>query len=198
MESMPKLDDVTFIERCIAGHRADQEQLARICLPLVRKTVLLGYGNRSDAEDVTQKVLVAVFKDLKNLRNPAAFKPWLYRIAYNAIYSCGSRRSRLKALFISDSDMDTRPAAAGITPEHATMQTQLLERFSDHLARLKYKKRMAVTLSLFFGYVDSEIGNIMGCSTETAKKRVQAGRREFIRFVQNDSQLKGLIEEVAL
>ena len=111
------------------------------------------------------------------------------------IYYHGSRRSRLKSLFFLDDEMDDRPALSYMTPEHSTLQTQLLEQLSAHLGRMKYKKRMAVVLSMVFGYVDSEIAAIMGCSTEAAKKRVQIGRRELIRGVQKDSMLRGLMEE---
>jgi RNA polymerase sigma-70 factor (ECF subfamily) len=165
---------------------------------VVRKIVILSYGKRPDTEDVLQQVLVTIFRDLPRLRNPDAFKTWMYRVACNVIYSHGSRRLRMKALFWVDPDMDARPSFSEATPEQATAQAMIFEQLSRHLGRIKYKKRMAVILSLFFGYVDSEIGDIMGCTTETAKKRVQNGRRELIQSVQKDSHLKGLIEEAAI
>ena len=192
-----RLDDTRFIERCIAGGRADRERLARMCLPAVRKIVALGYGMRADTDDVTQTVLITLFRDLHRLRDPAAFRPWMYRIACNVIYSYGSRRSRLKSLFFVDPDMDSRPSFATATPEESTIRTQLIERLAGQLAKMKRKKRMAVVLSLFFGFVDSEIGEMMECSKEAAKKRIQTGRRELIKAVQKDPQLRSLLEEAA-
>ena len=190
------LEDATLIDLCIQGSRVHREELAKACIPAVRKIVLLGYGNRPDTEDVVQHVLTTLFRDLDNLKNPAAFKPWMYRVACNAIYSHGSKRAKLNALFFYDADMDTRPSIQKEdSPEERTAKAQMFGKISTHLEKIAHKKRMAVVLSLFFGYVDSEIGAIVGCATETAKKRVQNGRRELIKLIQKDSHLRELMEE---
>ena len=192
-------DDASFIESCIDGNRENLEKLARACLPSVRKLVYLGYGNRPDTEDVTQKVLVVLFRDLPTLKKPTAFRQWLYRVTCNVIYSHGARRSRWQSIFFSDAEMDAHPSHyKNISPEKQAAQTQVFERVSTHLEKIKHRKRMAVILSTFFGYVDSEIADIVGCSTETAKKRVQAGRKELINSIRKDPRLRLLMEEAAL
>jgi RNA polymerase sigma-70 factor (ECF subfamily) len=192
------LDDVQLIGQCVRGDREAKERLARECLPLVRKLVYLGYGRRPDTEDVVQTVLVAVFRDLGELRNHGAFRAWMYRISYNVICSHGTRRSRLLKLFSHDPDIDERPSTHHLSPESSTYRTQFFDRLAQHLEKLKYKKRIAVTLSMFYGYVDAEIGEIMGCTSETAKKRVQHGRRELIKAVQRDPVCRKMMEEAAI
>ena len=192
------LDDAQLIERCIRGDRNSKERLARECLPLVRKLVYLGYGKHPDTEDVVQTALVAIFRDISELRNQAAFRTWMYRVTCNVIYSHGSLRSRLQTIFSLEPDMDARPSSSTATPETATLRTELFDRLSLHLKKIKYKKRVAVILSLFFGYVDTEIGEIMGCTSETAKKRVQHGRLELIRAVQKDPLCRKMMDKEAI
>ncbi len=192
------MDDQTLIDRCIQGDRDSREVLARECLPFVRKLVCLGYGNHSDTEDVIQKSLVVVFRDLGELRNPGAFRSWMYRVTTNVIATHGGRRTRWLSLFSLDPFLDEREVSLAESPEQETLRTLLFDRLSLHLEKLKQKKRMAIVLSLFFGYVDSEIGVIMGCSAETAKKRVQHGRRELVKAVKRDPGCRELMKGVAI
>ncbi len=48
------------------------------------------------AEDATQQALVAIWRDLPQLRDPARFDAWSYRLLVHACYAEG-RRSRLGA-----------------------------------------------------------------------------------------------------
>jgi len=192
------LDDEALIGRSSAGDRESRELLARECLPYVRKLVYLGYGHRPDTEDVTQKALVVIFRDLGELRDAGAFRSWMYRVTSNVIATHSARRSRFMRLFSLDPYVDESVTAPESSPEKAVTRIQLFDRMSHHLQKLKKKKRLAVTLSVFFGYVDSEIGDIVGCAPETAKKRVQHGRRELLRAVRKDPTCRELLEEVAV
>lgn len=192
------IDNVDFIMRCVSGDQAERERLARACLPEVRKIVVFGYGNKPDMEDVAQKALVTIFQDLKNLRNPASFRVWMYRITCHVIYRHGSYRNKLRSFFVMDDAMDTRPSFQMDTPESTLLRQEILSRVTNHLEKMKYKKRMAVVLSMFMGHVDSEVGQIMGCSTETAKKRIQTGKRELLNAIRKDMSLREIIEEVVV
>ena len=50
-------------------------------------------GEREDARDVVQDTLVQAYRSLKDLREPAALKSWLFRVAANA---CLMKRRRSK------------------------------------------------------------------------------------------------------
>jgi RNA polymerase sigma-70 factor (ECF subfamily) len=46
------------------------------------------------AEDLTQEVMLAVFRQASHLRNPELFRPWLYRIVKNALLQHVRRNGR--------------------------------------------------------------------------------------------------------
>src|SRR5919112_201007 len=48
------------------------------------------------AEDATQQALLAIWRDLPQLRDPARFEAWSYRLLVRACYAEG-RRSRASA-----------------------------------------------------------------------------------------------------
>src|SRR5690349_13022485 len=57
------------------------------------------------AEDATQQTLVAIWRDLPQLRDPARFDAWSYRLLVRACYAEGRReRSWTPRLRLLDSD----------------------------------------------------------------------------------------------
>lgn len=51
--------------------------------------------NKEDAEDIVQMVATEVFCKIEDLRNPKAFKAWLYTILYNKMASLMKKRNKL-------------------------------------------------------------------------------------------------------
>ena len=65
------------------------------------------------AEDASQQALVAIWRDLPRLRDPARFDAWSYRVHVRAYYSEG-RRSRLWSPNIRVLTVDERAEFGGI------------------------------------------------------------------------------------
>ena len=193
--SQKSLFDTPLIERAAEGDRAAREQLAAACLPRVRRIVGIGYGPKDDMDDVVQIAMVTVFRDLSQLRSAAGFRAWIDTVVWNVIRSHGRRRSRFASLFIPAEqeivEAHTRPMEEG-----AIIHRELFFRLHRHLSGIGEKKRMAAVLSLCFGYVDSEIADLMGCSVEAAKKRTQHGRRELFERLRRDPAYVDLLAEV--
>lgn len=189
------LKDAQLVELAVAGEREAREKLAVACLPRVSRLVYMSYGQKEDVDDVVQVAMVTVFKDLSRLRNCAGFRTWLDTVVYNVVRSHGRRRGRWLSMF-SSSELDDSVSGNGASPEEQSIHGQTFIRLQGHLGKIQEKKRTAVVMSLFFGYVDSEIAQIMDCGVEAAKKRVQHGRRELFERVQKDPSCRHLLEEV--
>jgi RNA polymerase sigma-70 factor (ECF subfamily) len=188
------LKDINIVKGAATGDPAARERLAMACLPRVRKLVYLAYGSREDADDLVQIAMVHIFRDLAALRNYDKFLSWLDTVVYNSIRSHGRRRLKFSSIFVS-SDVNKTVRFTTITPESENSREQLFKRIERHLEKINSKKRVAVVMSLFFGYVDSEIAKITNCSIETAKKRVQHGRKELISKISGDEECKNLLLE---
>jgi RNA polymerase sigma-70 factor, ECF subfamily len=64
----------------------------------------------ADAEDVTQDVLVLIYRKLRMLTAPDLFRPWMYRIASRAAFQYLQKRRRWPAHLRDDDALDELPA----------------------------------------------------------------------------------------
>lgn len=188
------LTDAILVERAVSGDNAARECLAVAALPRVRRLVYLSYSGRSDIEDVVQIAMVTVFRDLPGLRNFDRFTAWLDTVVYNVVRTQGRKRIRISSIF-SDTDPSQDSRHWHITPEDENIGNQLVKKLQTHLNKIAPNKRNAAVMSIFFGYVDSEVAKIMSCSVETAKKRVQHGRKELMEKILNDPESSVLLKE---
>jgi RNA polymerase sigma-70 factor (ECF subfamily) len=187
--------DSDLLERCLAGDRAAREELARACLPRVRRTVFLATGGGQDTDDLVQATMVRVFAGLRSFRGEAKFSTWLDRVTVNSVREHFRRRT-LVYLFPTGESRDAISTPESEGPDRRLEGQRLLERLSVHLAAIRPKKRMALVLSAAYGYSVSEIARLTDCTTETAKKRLQHGRRELVARLGQDPSLRDLLKEI--
>ena len=179
-----------LIPACIAGDTGAREQLARWCLPKVRRTVLLAYGHGPDADDLVQTAIVRVFDRLDSFRGDAGFYAWVDRITVNLMRDYfRSRKSRSFWEVTTDTPPD--PPSHQQKPDQAAERTQLLQHLSEHLTAVPVKRRLPVVLALAHGYTAPEIAKLLDISPEAAKKRLQRGRMELIARLKQDPRFSG-------
>lgn len=88
-------DDRELVQRCLRGDSAAYRQFVerfeqdihRLCFRMLRQ--------QQDAEDVTQDVLLRIFKNLQRWDQSRPIRPWLFRIAVNRCRTQLSQRKRL-------------------------------------------------------------------------------------------------------
>ena len=85
--------DTKLVERAQHG---DREAFGLLAADLATRFLAVSrriLRDRDLAEDATQQALVAIWRDLPQLRDPARFDAWSYRLLVHACYAEG-RRSR--------------------------------------------------------------------------------------------------------
>ena len=85
--------DAELVKRAQAG---DQEAFADLAAGIADRFLATSHRILSDidlAEDATQQALVSIWQDLPQLRDPARFEAWSYRLLVRACYAEG-RKSR--------------------------------------------------------------------------------------------------------
>ena len=71
--------------RAQLGDREAIESLLRSVQPMLTRYVRAIVG-ASAAEDVTQEVMVTIFRKLWTLSSPDLFRPWMFRVAGRAAF----------------------------------------------------------------------------------------------------------------
>ncbi len=181
-----------LIDRSRSGDRNAREQLARWCLPRVRRTVMLSCGYGPDADDLVQTVMAKVLTRLDTFRGEAGFYMWVDRIAINAVRDHYRRQSRAVFHLYRD-DWEEHQRQASTRPDHEVEHQRLLEQLTDHLDKLKEDQRLPLVLHLVHGYTVPEVAAMMELSFEATKKRLLRGRRALLDRLQKDPRCKDLL-----
>ena len=116
------------------------------------------------AEDAVQDAIVRAWRDLRGLRDPERFEPWLYRLLINA---CRDQARRVQRRPVEVSILETDRA----DDDHATdlaRRDQLERAFS----RLSVDQRAVLVLTHYLGFSASEISAMLGVPTGTVYSRL--------------------------
>jgi RNA polymerase sigma factor (sigma-70 family) len=133
------------------------------------------------AEDAVQFALITAWTDLRALRDPSRFEPWLHRILTNACYAEARRRSRWSE------GMRILPAAGAYGPdEYITVDDRdLLERA---FRRLTVQQRAVLVFHHYLGLSISEVALRTGIPVGTAKSRLHHATRALRASIDADAR----------
>lgn len=115
--------------------------------------------------DATQEALVAVFRALRGLRDPAALHGWVRAIAVREAVRVARRQER--------------SAPTELTQLPAPGDPQLASDVRDVLARLRPEHRAILILRDLEGLDERAAAALLGVPTGTAKSRLHRARETF-------------------
>ncbi len=138
------------------------EEIARTYRAPIYRICYRYTGNREDAEDIVQDVLLRAYRGLAGFRGDSSFRTWLYRIAVNACLSWVSGQRATEALPLEIPD--TRP-----TPAELFSRGRTAEVVRRAVRKLPERQRITLVLRVYEELSHKEIGEILGCPVGTAK-----------------------------
>lgn len=141
-----------------------------------------GHGN--DAEDAMQEALLKTYRYVGRLREPEAFRSWLYRTVRNACLMGRRKRAgepaRLQSLdAVLPGPGGPRPIDAahpGKDPEALAANNGLRRRLRKALRALPASYRTIVFLREMEGLSTKEVATVMGISEDNVKTRLYRAR----------------------
>jgi RNA polymerase sigma-70 factor (ECF subfamily) len=137
-------------------------------------------SNEADAADATQDALVAAWRQLPRLRDPAAFDGWLNRIVANTSLSARRHRVRLREVSVQWAEPDGEPSQQDPRQDlHARTQVDEMvdnDAIGRAFDRLRPQDRMVLVLHHVEGRPVAEIARSLGIPVGTAKWRLHAAR----------------------
>jgi RNA polymerase sigma factor (sigma-70 family) len=133
------------------------------------------------AEDAVQAALVMAWTDLRGLRDPARFEPWLHKILTNACYAEARRRKRWSQ------NLRILPAAGGSAPDdYLTIDDRdLLERA---FRRLTVQQRAVLVFHHYLGLSITEVAARTDLPVGTAKSRLHHATRALRASIEADAR----------
>lgn len=141
-------------------------------------------GHADDAEDAMQEALIKTYRYVGRIRDPGAFKPWLYRTVRNACLIGRRKRAgeptRLRSLNeVVRGDPHVVPIDApdpARNPEQLADNAGLRRRLRRALRTLPPPYRAVVFLREMEGLSTREVAKVMGMSEDNVKTRLHRAR----------------------
>ena len=117
------------------------------------------------AEDAVQSAYVSAWRELRSLRDPDRFEPWLHRTLARACYEEARKTRRFAA------NVRTLPIASMSVPDGAigVVERDLLER---GIRRIPVEQRTVLVFHHYLGLTLSEIADRLGVPIGTVKSRL--------------------------
>lgn len=114
-----------------------------------------------DAEDVTGEAVMDAYASIGKLRDPEAFRPWIFAILSNKckrkLKEYTEKTCELPEQFASENDME----------ENVLVR--------QAFGKLPEEDRMLISMKVFGGYKSYEIGKIMSMNDNTVRSRISRG-----------------------
>lgn len=142
------------------------------------------------ADDAVQTALLTAWSDIRSLRNPERFEPWLHRILTNACYAEARRRRRWSE---SIRLLPVEPVH-GSDPYLTVDDRDQLERA---LRRLTVEQRAVLVFHHYLGLSISEVAERIGIPLGTAKSRLHHATRAMRASLEADARTSTNQERMA-
>ena len=175
------------IEKAVELIQSKDPKSAEEALGLLQNTVfsfsMKVCGQRQDAEDTMQEVLLKSTSNLQKFDNPKALLVWLYKVAKN--HCLMSRRKSkfapkealsLEELMPDRRELEALSGKSGGTPESSLMSRENARRLREAVQKLPPEYRLILVLHDMEELSDSEISEITGLRPGTIRVRLHRAR----------------------
>jgi len=179
--------DAQLVQQCLRGEGPAWEELVRRHTRRVYNICYRFTGNATDAQDLSQEVFLRIYRTLASYR-PAygAFPTWLTSVTRNLLIDHYRRTKRDR---ITDSLDDAMPvvenkASSARRPDEQALLGELSSQVQSALTRLSPELREAVILRDLQQLDYAEIQTVLAVPEGTVKSRINRGRIELARVLQ--------------
>jgi RNA polymerase sigma-70 factor, ECF subfamily len=172
----PADTEASLVARAQAGDVGAFERLSGAYADRVFMLLFRLLGDRSEAEDVAQEVMLRAWQGIARFRGQSSYFTWLYRIAVNEANRALERRSRRPAGVAIGADELQLPAPAALDPSRQAENSELRRALSQALAELPPPLRTALVLRDVEGLPTQEAAEVAGIGQAAFKSRLHQAR----------------------
>lgn len=187
------MEDETLVRAFQEGNTGAFGQLYERYKSQVLRTAFLIVGNHCDSENVLQDSFIKVWKSLPGLKDPARFRPWLWRIVIRTAWEYCRRRDVEQPV---EAVWDACPMCDEQAPDSLDIIMQA-ENHKDLLGavnKLDLKQRTVIILYYYNELSVQEIAAATGALPGTVKSRLWAARRKLRRALAGGEYFTGEVE----
>jgi RNA polymerase sigma-70 factor, ECF subfamily len=168
--------EAALIARAQAGDVAAFERLSSAYADRVFMLLLRLLGDRAEAEDVAQEVMLRAWQGIGSFRGHSSYFTWLYRIAMNEANRALEKRARRPTgVSIGERELQL-PASATDEPARQAEASELRLALRRAITELPPEVRTAIVLRDVEGLSTQEAAEIAGVGQAAFKSRLHQAR----------------------
>lgn len=191
--------DLSLVREAVGGSHAALEHLVRRHQGWIYNLAVRMVWDRSDADDVTQEVLIKAITKLGSFRGDSAFRTWLYRIAVNHVLTMRRRRMETMELTFTayGEAIDGMPDHALPDASSVPVDRRLLVHETKvactlgMLLCLDRRQRLALILGEILEVGDAVGGELLEISPDNFRQILARARKDLYSFM---SRKCGLVD----
>lgn len=154
-------------------------------------------GQREDAEDTMQDVLVKSLPFLPRFDSPKALVVWLYKVAKNRCLMsrrkskfAPNHRLSLDELMPDRQELEQLSGEGSVNPEAFAIRSQEARRLREAIQKLPPQYRIVLVLRDMEGLTDEEVAEITGLRPGTVRVRLHRARLFVRKELMKQEQLR--------
>ena len=176
-------------ERALIGRMRARDasavaDLASLYGPRIQQLAFRYLKNWEDAEEVSQDVLMKVYRKIEAFRGDAALSSWIYRITFNTAMSRLRTARFSRPAEVQQTDIETEnaeilrpePADWSALADESVMRVEMRQKLIEALTHLPTVYRVPVLLRDIQGLSTEEASAILRVKPQTLKSRLHRGR----------------------
>jgi len=175
-----------LVRAAAAGDPESLDRLLKRAQEVARRFSRSVCGHAGDADDAVQEALIRTYRSVGRIRDPEAFRPWLYRTVRNACLVGRRKRAGEPALLQSLDDTGAGPNGPiardardpAKNPEELAGNAALRRQLRRALQGLPGPHREIVFLRELEGLSTREVARVTGISEANVKTRLRRARRQ--------------------
>jgi RNA polymerase sigma-70 factor (ECF subfamily) len=171
-----------LIDRMQAGDATAVADLSTVYGARIHQLAFRYMKNWEDAEEVTQDVLMKVFRKIDAFRGDAALSSWIYRITFNTAMSrlrtgrAGRAAEQQRPEPADTGNLSSEPADWSTLADDYVLRREMREQLISALTTLPEVYRTPVVLRDIQGLSTEEASEILHVKPQTLKSRLHRGR----------------------
>lgn len=191
------MDENKLVKKAVNGDNSAFEALMEEHMGIIYNIALRMAANQDDAEDMTQEIMIKIFRSLGSFKGNSKFSTWIYRVAVNTCLDELKKKKNKKHLSLDaeisgdDGESQIEIKDDSPSPEKLAEQNELRDMVASAVKLLSDEHRAVIVLRDIRGMSYSEIAEILGCSDGTVKSRISRARAQLKMILEKEYNFSG-------
>ncbi len=187
--------EMELVKRAQSGDVAAFESLIEDYQKRIFSIAYRMIQHQEDAADLTQEVILKIFKNLDKFKGDSKFSTWVYRIATNTCLD-EIKKSRRRTTYSLDKEIETEEGSMAAElpdtapgPEEEAERKDIKKAVYAAIGQLGQEHKQVIVLRDLQGLSYEEIAEILHCSVGTVKSRISRARGNLKKLLAKNREL---------